>query len=184
MTRAKNWENGDWFITYSGQAMEVYAPRPEQIFLKDIAHHLAHICRFGGAVATFYSVADHSVYVSKLVPQHLAKKALLHDAAEAYLGDVIKPLKNCLEEYERIEAIWEACIAKRFGLDSLKDPLIKRADIMAVQAERRDLLKSDGNRPWNANTDRFPPAEARCSLHGCPRAARFAFIERAKEVGL
>lgn len=164
--------------------MDVLAPRPEQIQLLDIAHHLARVCRFGGAVKGFYSVADHSVYVSRLVPSELQKKALLHDAAEAYLGDVIKPLKNCLPEYERIEAIWERVIAERFGLDSLKDPLIKRADIMAVQAERRDLLRSDGNRPWDRATDRFPAAESQCVCLPGPNFSQTLFLDRAKEVGL
>lgn len=188
----KAWERGDWFVSHSGQCFNVRAPEPEQIQLIDIAHHLSNVCRFGGAVKEFYSVAEHCVYVSRLVPPELAALGLLHDASEAYLGDVIKPLKNCLPDYRALEHVWEAAIAKRFGFESLSHPAVKVADVAAVQAERRDLLPAtlNANAPkelWAAylsHGDRVPPATARVIPLGSPAAARAAFLARAAELGI
>ena len=72
--------------------------------IEDIAHGLAFQCRFNGQTGTFYSVAQHSLMVMSLVPEELQFAALLHDAAEAYLGDMVKPLKNLFPECSRIEA--------------------------------------------------------------------------------
>jgi 5'-deoxynucleotidase YfbR-like HD superfamily hydrolase len=188
----KAWERGDWFVSASGQCFNVREPRPEQISLTDIAHHLSNVCRFGGAVREFYSVAEHCVYVSRLVAPELAPLALIHDAQEAYLGDVIKPLKNCLPDYQALEHIWEAAIAARFGFASLKHPDIKTADVAAVQAERRDLLPSTLNADaprelWAAylqRGDRVPPAATPVVPLGSPAAARAAFLARAWELGV
>ena len=85
---------GTWMGTYSGCRFWPLDPRPEEIHLVDVAHHLAMKCRYGGAVRQFYSVAEHSVIVSQYVPARFAREALLHDAAEAYIGDMIRPLKH------------------------------------------------------------------------------------------
>lgn len=135
----------DWFVTASGKRVHVLEPDPELICIEDVAHALALTCRFGGHCETFYSVAQHSVHVSMLVPQRLAKAALLHDATEAYLGDVIRPLKRELGNYASIEASWEIAVRARFGLEWLTiadDCEIKRADLVALATERRDLLPS------------------------------------------
>lgn len=188
----KAWERGDWFVSHTGQCFNVRAPRSEQIRLDDIAHHLAHVCRFGGAVREFYSVAEHSVYVSHLVPPELSALGLLHDATEAYLGDVIKPLKNCLPEYRALEHVWAAAVAARFGFESLEHPDVKLADVAAVQAERRDLLPAtlaaDAPRElWAAylqRGDRVPPAATPVVPLGSPRLARELFLARAAELGI
>lgn len=188
----KAWERGDWFVSFSGQCFNVRAPQPHQIRLDDIAHHLAHVCRFGGAVSEFYSVAEHCVYVSRLVPPELAVLGLLHDATEAYLGDVIKPLKNCLPDYKALEHVWGAAVAARFGLASLEHPDVKLADVAAVQAERRDLLPQTlaADAPqelWHAylqRGDRVPPAQAPVIPLGSPRLARDLFLARAAELGI
>lgn len=179
MNQPKTWERGDWFISYSGRPLEVLRPTPDDILLVDIAHHLSMVCRFGGAVRRFYSVADHSIYVSRLVE---TPGALLHDATEAYLGDVIKPIKNQLgAAYADLEKLWEAAIATRFGLppDFSSDPAVKRADVQAVQAERRDLLVGGG--PWSVDADRFPPSVAPCVPSVDPESA---FLLRALELGI
>lgn len=188
----KAWERGDWFVSHSGECFNVRAPRADQIHLADIAHHLSQVCRFGGATREFYSVAEHCVYVSRLVRPELAALALVHDAQEAYLGDVIKPLKNCLPDYQALEHVWEAAIAERFGFDSLKHPEVKTADVAAVQAERRDLLPNtlNANAPrelWEAylqRGDRVPPAAAQVRPLGAPVAARMLFLMRAADLGL
>jgi len=188
----KAWERGDWFVSSTGQCFNVREPNPAQVNLVDIAHHLSNVCRFGGAVREFYSVAEHCVYVSRLVPPELAALGLLHDATEAYLGDVIKPLKNCLPDYRALEHVWEKAIAQRFGFESLEHPLVKVADVAAVQAERAALLPSTlaADAPkelWAAylqRGDRVPPATLPIVPAGSPRAARAAFLLRAAELGI
>ena len=92
-------ERYGWFVTASGRRAFVEDPRACDLVIEDIAHALSNICRFGGHCSRFYSVAQHSVCVSALVERtrpDLALHALLHDAAEAYVGDVIRPIKPTL----------------------------------------------------------------------------------------
>ncbi len=130
-----------WFITSSGKKIFVRDPRPEVIDIEDIAHALSMLCRFGGHCLRFYSVAQHSVHVSQLVPPGQKLRALLHDASEAYLGDVIRPLKRELSSvYGPLEKQWERAICQRFGIDPFPSSVVKRADIVALVTERRDLI--------------------------------------------
>ncbi|MEI6061455.1 MAG: HD domain-containing protein, partial [Bacteroidota bacterium] len=102
--------NNSTFLTHpKGIAFDILNPKPDMFHIEDIANALANICRFGGQVPIFYSVADHSLRVCQMVQSEdadprLALTALLHDASEAYLGDVITPLKLQLSEYRAIEA--------------------------------------------------------------------------------
>lgn len=141
---------GDWYQTSTGTVFWPEDPRPEEVRIEDIAHHLAHICRFGGATKTFYSVAQHSVLVSRIVSPDLAFAGLMHDAAEAYLGDVVRPLKYALPDYRAIETRVEAVIEAAFGLDLTDGERaeIKRADNIALVTERRDLLAVQVPLPW------------------------------------
>jgi len=132
----------DWFITHGGIVFFLLDPDPGSVSLFDIAHALAHVCRWGGHTRCFYSIAQHSIHVSRLAPPHLAFHALMHDAAEAYVGDVIRPLKSLLPEYKRIELRVEAAIRSSFGLRELSTEdsnLVKLADMKALMTERRDL---------------------------------------------
>jgi hypothetical protein len=85
---------GDWMQTFTGRAFYPLDPRPEDIDPVDIAHALSLICRYGGHSSRFYSVAEHCVLMSHAVAPEHALWALLHDATEAYLGDMIRPLKR------------------------------------------------------------------------------------------
>ena len=167
-----NERRGDWFCTASGRRVFVTDPDPEAICIEDIAHALSHLCRFGGHCDRFYSVAQHSVLVSLHVPQQLERSALLHDAAEAYIGDVIRPLKQELTTYKSIEARWESAIAHRFGVRPSCHPEIKLADRQALITERRDvateawgkwLWKEDelGIEPWSEPIEPLGPVDAR-----------------------
>lgn len=135
----------DWFLTLTGRKVHVLNPQPDQICLEDIAGALSRICRFGGMIANHYSVAQHSVLVSKICPPELAQIGLLHDATEAYLGDVIGPLKRYIgPAYHELEEMWAIAIAVHFKLPSafaLSDlnPLVKQADLVAYATECRDL---------------------------------------------
>lgn len=108
-------------ITYSGKILDLLNPNPEDIDIESIASSLSKICRFGGHLKKHYSVAEHSVFATVLAMQNneeedFLKALLLHDAAEAYLGDVVKPLKNELCEYFIFEERMEQCIEKRFDV--------------------------------------------------------------------
>lgn len=135
-----------WIQTASGGKFHFLAPRPEEILIQDIAHALSHLCRFNGH-SKFYSVAEHSVRVSWAVPPELQLKALLHDAAEAYCGDMTRPLKNLCPDYEAIEINVRDAIFKKFGLSPGVEPEIKQADRTLLVTEARDLLSS-GTEDW------------------------------------
>lgn len=119
----------------------------QEIKIEDIAHALSHLCRFTGHTREFYSVAQHSVLCSHLVPAEFALEALLHDATEAYIGDMSTPLKSLLPRYKAIEsAIWYE-IADTFGVARQLSQEVKRADLIMLATERRDLL-NEHNAVW------------------------------------
>jgi len=135
--------------TYSGKRFFPMWPSAEAIDIEDIAHALAHICRFGGHSKVFYSVAQHSELVSRIVPPPFALAGLLHDASEAYLGDMIRPLKLKMPEYREVEKRWEAVIYESFGLpaeNAHRDGFIKAADnhMLACEAKQLTHLAGEG----------------------------------------
>lgn len=136
----------DWYATAHGRNVWILDPERSEIHIDDIALSLSRQTRFAGHYKIechFYSVAQHSVLVSEAVAPELALAALLHDASEAYLQDIIKPLKNELgDAYSKLESLWAARINIAFGLSPVADqhPDIKRADLAALMAEKRDLL--------------------------------------------
>jgi hypothetical protein len=129
----------------SGTLFDLLDPEGSALSLYDIAHGLGRVCRFAGQSNRFYSVAEHCVHVARLVPVELGRAALLHDGAEAIIGDVTRPLKALLPEYRDIETRIENNIATRFGpggdlfLD-LHHPLIKAADRAMCAIEARELM--------------------------------------------
>lgn len=124
------------FNTYSGQVVDILNPTPETITLEDIVQGLNNYCRFGGQLPQHYSVAEHSVLVSMLAPEDLFFEALIHDASEAYLGDMISPLKKIIgKPYKDIEERWMKVICTKFGVDYERLQLIKPYDEQALQIE-------------------------------------------------
>ena len=135
--------------TYTGKQFFPLAPTPEQIDIEDIAHGLAYQCRFNGQTRHFYSVAQHSLIVADLVPKRLRRAALLHDAAEAYMGDMVKPLKQLFPLFSDIEVKVMAAIGLRYGIGNFDDRAIKRADLIALAMEKRDLMPNS-TEPWES----------------------------------
>lgn len=127
--------------TRSGIYFDLANPKPEQITIEDIAGALSKVCRFGGQCEKFYSVAEHSYHCSKIAKAS-PLALLLHDAAEAYTGDIVKPLKNMLPEFSVIESRIEAVIAAKFGVD-FEQPEVKEIDMAMLIAERRSLFSAD-----------------------------------------
>ncbi len=103
--------------TFSGELIDVINPDPEKLKIEDIAHALSQLCRFGGHSKTFYSVAQHSIAVSYLVPENYALEGLLHDSTEAYMVDLPLPIKRQIKLYKQIEDnLYTNGISKKFNL--------------------------------------------------------------------
>ncbi|MEJ7807277.1 MAG: phosphohydrolase [Telluria sp.] len=155
--------------TFSGNRFYPLVPRIDHVSIDDIAHGLAYQCRFNGQTSQFYSVAQHSLIVAQLVPTDLRLAALLHDAAEAYLGDMVKPLKVLLPAFAAIEDQVSAIIATAFGVDFANYSPIKRADLIALATEKRDLMPHsserwaylDGIAPMPQTIEPINPAQAK-----------------------
>jgi len=126
--------------TFQGHDFYFDAPEECHIDIRDIAAALSKICRFNGHCQYFYSVAQHSVAVSNLVPPEDALAALLHDSAEAYVGDMTSPLKQLLPEYKVIEKRVATAVFNHFGIPYPLPDSIKQADLQMLATERRDLM--------------------------------------------
>ncbi|TKI02302.1 HD family hydrolase, partial [Martelella alba] len=128
-----------WITTFSGRHFDYADPDINSICITDIIHALSNECRYAGHCPQFYSVAQHSVLTSMIVPPAFALEALLHDAAEAYCKDIPAPLKQLLPDYHAVESRVDAAIRRRFGLPEAMSPEVKRADLIMLATERRDL---------------------------------------------
>jgi hypothetical protein len=160
-----------WVQTFTGQAVDLESPDPLSIRRHDIAHALSRIQRFNGHTEREYSVAQHSVLVTRLVvrampdaPSMLRLAALLHDAHEAYMGDLVKPLcmlPGFVAPVAQLKARLQRAVHRAFWLpDTLPDEwaaLIHQADLVALATEKRDLMapepRSWGDLPDGAMLD-------------------------------
>lgn len=124
--------------TASGKMFNLANPEPSQIDINDIAHSLSMQCRFAGHTPRFYSVAEHSLLVSDLLPDELKLWGLLHDATEAYISDISSPVKNLIPEITHLEMIIMEAIAIKFNLpfESFTEPAeVKNADLKILENE-------------------------------------------------
>lgn len=170
---------GDWMQTYSGRQFWPIDARPEEIGLDDIAHSLAMQCRFAGHCDRFYSVAEHSWLLSRAVPPAFARWALLHDASEAYILDVVRPLKPALAGYREIEDRLMVAICVRFDLSLIMPPEVKDAD-NRILIDERDQNMSPAPAPWSV-----PDAGLGVTLlFLSPAEAERMFLARAAELGI
>lgn len=137
---------GDWMQTFSGFQFWPLDPRANEIHIVDIAHALSMQCRYAGHCLRFYSVAEHSVHLARYVSPKNAMWALLHDASEAYLVDVPRPVKPDLTNYKQIEAKVMAEVCKRFGLSPEMPAEIHEADGAIIGDERANMAPCVA--PW------------------------------------
>lgn len=150
--------------------------------IETIAHALSHLCRFNGHTRDFYSVAQHCVLASYVVPPEFAFEALMHDRVEAFIGDVSAPLKQFLLDYQRIEKMLEEESAAVFGLPYPMSPEVKRADTAMLFSERRDLMNTAiEHQSWGQSTSGIAPADVSVSPW-LPANANLFFMARYREL--
>lgn len=166
----------NYITTISGRKFWPLDPRAEDIVIEDIAHALSMICRFNGHVKSFYSVAQHCLIVSHHVPAEAALYGLLHDAAEAYLGDMSGPLKHDLsmQQFRAWDHWLTGLIYVRFGLREPEPPVVKQIDRLLIQDEARCVAMHPDVRPAGLRG----PGLGRHISPMCPEEARHAFLYR------
>lgn len=141
----------DWIQTFTGKRFYPLEPDIEDIHIVDIAKALSQICRFNGHCTRFYSVAEHSLSCLGLA-RHMGLSyshryaALMHDAAEAYLSDVVRPVKRFITGYSEYEERLEIMIADKYKIQAHQEPVIKKIDNIMLATERRDLFHDP--LPW------------------------------------
>jgi len=148
-------ENG-WIETYTGKQFHILDPKPDEICVQDIAHALAHQCRYNGHTIRHYSVAEHSVllarYVFKMTSgKRLTRSMLLHDAAETYIGDMPRPLKHLVPQFIEIEKSIEQVIAKVFDVFLEMPEYLKDLDTRILVDERKQCMGKTDNK-WGSDT--------------------------------
>lgn len=175
-----------WIITHSGKKFYHLKPTEQMIDIDDIAHSLSMICRWTGHTKFHYSVAQHSIYASRIVEPGLALSALLHDASEAYLGDMNRPLKHFTAAgpaYLEIEAVVEKTIFRKFGLPYPLPKEVKEADIQMLYAEKAQLMNVTKATKYESSKWGADETEADIRIvRWTPRHAKKTFLKRFAEL--
>lgn len=177
----RSWAESDWIQTFSSRTVQPLNLRVEDVSIIDIAHALSNQCRFSGHVQTFYSVAEHCVRMSFLGDPQTAMWKLLHDASEAYLVDLPRPLKRS----EGLGAIYKFAehramftIAEHFGLEWPEPEDVKKWDVVMLLTEQRDLMGRQA-KPWR---DQAIPLDEKI-IPVDPVTARTKFLSRFVALG-
>jgi hypothetical protein len=166
-----------WIQTYTGKKFWPLDPRPEDVDIVDIAHALSMQCRFGGHCTRFYSTAEHSVYVS----HHCGSAALiglLHDGSEAYLLDMLAPIKEYMPDYKAAEKRCQAAVYRAFGLPEVPPPGIKIADRRMLKTERMQIMAASAD-AWVIDAEDSLPIQI---AGWSPTVAKVAFLDRFEQL--
>jgi 5'-deoxynucleotidase YfbR-like HD superfamily hydrolase len=184
---------GGWNECYTGTRFYTFDPAPEDVSIADIAHSLALQCRYNGNSKRFYSVAEHSCLLSDFVREHGrdggntrrydvpprdSLTALLHDAAEAYIGDLIRPVKHRMPEFRALEAIVEHVVLPVYGLESDLPPWMRDLDSRILSDERAQVMLTQHNE-WS--TDELEPLDVWVNFWS-PARGEFEFLRRFHEL--
>lgn len=160
------------FSTTTGHLIDLLNMTTDDVKIMDIAHSLSHQCRFAGHTNQFYSVAQHSVRVALALPRPLQLVGLLHDATEAYVVDLPRPIKQLLPDYRALEdRVW-AVISMKYGLPLQLPAEVKLADECAVVAEFQEVMTFQPPADWFPGIHPLPPA---CRAWG-PQEARDTYL--------
>ena len=192
-----------WIQTYTGKKFDLLRPRAEDVDLVDIAHSLSNLCRFNGHTGLedepkqFYSVAEHSVNCVKLLTKGRGKNppsrevfqcAFLHDAAEAYIGDIATPFKLLiLAPLNHIELSIEEAIQEYFHIPDISIEgwaLVKQVDRKMLDIERKALMKPPPER-WEIDRISVPSFPGTVEIHKwLPKTAEAMFLNMARNLCL
>lgn len=178
-----------WIQTWTGQKFYPLDPSPESVNVFDIAHALSNTCRYTGHIKRFYSVAEHSVRVARRVHELDPPNALwglLHDASEAYIADIARPVKRqpALKAYRDAERVLQAAITARFGLDLAEPASVKRADNELLWTEAPLLFEGGLHPDWIKTTEQqFAPVPVADELGWAPKTAELRFLLEFKSLG-
>ena len=168
-----------WVITYSGNRFNILDPNPADVKLEDIACALARQARFNGHTRFFFSVGQHSCLGAEISPtKEIALHMLFHDATEAYVGDLVSPVKALLPDFEIIESRIHWAISKAFNLEYPLPKVVKQIDRRLLATEVRDLITKD-LKSWNIGDDEpfeFP------IIPWPPEVTEARFLELAKSL--
>lgn len=164
-----------WIQTRTGRKFYPLKPKHEDINIEDIAWSLSNICRYNGH-CKFYSVAEHSIYASQYLPSKYALEGLMHDAAEAYIGDITTPIKQLLPDVKKIEHGILKCIAEKFKFEYPFHKAIKKVDLGLLATEASQIMNPQVE-TWPQLTE--PPFDLRIK---CVRPANaFSIFMRRYE---
>jgi 5'-deoxynucleotidase YfbR-like HD superfamily hydrolase len=167
-----------WIQTFSGKSYHFLDPRQDEISIEDIAHALSNQCRFSGHCRKFYSVAQHSVLCSEVVPIEYAFQALMHDAPEAYVVDLPRPIKRCgaLLGYDKLEDISWRAVCRKFSLATELHQSVKIADTRMLMTEQRDIMGKQARVTADVNP------YYRKIVPVAPEEAEAMFLDRYREL--
>lgn len=147
-TQIENLYEPNCIRTFTGKYINVFDPNPDLICIEDIAHGLSMQCRFGGHTTHFYSVAQHSIEVSLMCSEPHELAGLLHDASEAYLLDIPRPIKKQLSGYKEVEGRLMKVIAEKFGFEYPLHKEVKRCDELALKDEWENIVLKRPSKPY------------------------------------
>lgn len=176
---------GSWMQTYTGKQFWPLSPRVEDFDELDIAHALSMTCRYGGHVKHFYSVAEHCWHMSMHVSPEAQLFALMHDAAEAYVGDMVRPLKQNMPDFKEAElgilsVMWSWLFDRGVRVPAYTDDRIERevneADNRILLNEKQFLMRR-APEPW-FQEGRFEPLPISHFLLWDPPVAERFWLDR------
>lgn len=171
-------EIAPWIQTYTGKRFWPLEPKAEDVDIIDIAHSLSLQCRYTGHCSQFYSISEHSIYVSQIVPKEMALWGLLHDSAEAYLSDVARPVKYQIPKYKEFEEEILKVIAQKYGLDYPIPDKVKEVDWAVLHTEKKQIMPNS-KYPWYLPV---PPADIKIECW-TPKRAEKEFLKAFNKYG-
>ncbi len=161
---------GDWIRTYTGAQFWPLDARIDEIDIRDIAHALSMLCRYGGHCLRFYSVAEHCVLMARALPARYRFAALMHDAAEGYLVDLPRPIKRNMPDYAKFEGPLLSAIFERFGIPELPSAVLAADSRILVDEQDQNM------NGWVTGTDGLIPLGVKLQFWA-PEVAEQQFLD-------
>ena len=165
-----------WLETFTGERFYFFSPTADMVHMDDIVEGLCKIARFNGQTSKFYSVAEHSVLIAHYILKRtgdprLAYTGLMHDAAEAYIGDMARPVKQTLPGFKEIEIGIDRVVSDRFGTTYPFPDIVKECDSRILVDERKQAMSDSGNdwgvdalEPLGVTIEFWSPGQARTAF--------------------